>query len=153
VRLTGGIQGTDNFTLFDLAEPIEDTSVSLFVGRSLIETRTGDIDTSLAGAFDTTTERFSDLLTTSTGRACGRTPPARSTCSVCSTSSRARATATTAARSARDSRAPSYIDLEKVRCHAGGGHTDYPRAQDVVPSTVLSDAGILRNRLFSGACS
>lgn len=62
-RLTGGIQGTDNFTLLDLGEPIEGTSVSHFIGRSLIETRTGDIDILVAGAFDTTTGRFSDLLT------------------------------------------------------------------------------------------
>ena len=62
-RLTGGIQGTDHFTLLSLGSPIEGTTVSHFVGRSRIETRTGDIDTIVAGAFDTTTGKFSDLLT------------------------------------------------------------------------------------------
>ena len=64
-RLTGGISGTDNFSmrLDDLSEPLGDTTVSHFVGRSLIETRTGDIDMLVAGAFDTASGRFSDLLT------------------------------------------------------------------------------------------
>jgi hypothetical protein len=62
-RLTGGIQGMDNFTLLSLSEPIEGTSVSHFVGRSLIETRTGAIDTVVSGAFDTASGKFSDLLT------------------------------------------------------------------------------------------
>jgi hypothetical protein len=64
-RLVGGIQGTDNFRmrLADLGEPLAGTTVSHFVGRSLIETRTGDIDMLVAGAFDTASGRFSDLLT------------------------------------------------------------------------------------------
>jgi hypothetical protein len=63
-RLTGGIQGTDNFTLLTLSETHEDTpTVSHFVGRSLIETLRGDIETIVAGAFDLETGRFSDLLT------------------------------------------------------------------------------------------
>lgn len=64
-RLVGGIQGTDNFSMrvSDLSDPIDGTTVSHFVGRSLIETRTGDIDMLVAGAFDTVSGRFSDLLT------------------------------------------------------------------------------------------
>ncbi|MGH8777256.1 MAG: hypothetical protein ACRDWI_19675 [Jiangellaceae bacterium] len=62
-RLTGGLQGTDNFRLEHLSEPLGDTTVSHFVGHSLIETRTGDIDMLVAGAFDTDSGRFSDLLT------------------------------------------------------------------------------------------
>lgn len=64
-RLAGGIRGTDNFSMRfeDLGEPLAGTTVSHFVGRSLIETRTGDIDMLVAGAFDTASGRFSDLLT------------------------------------------------------------------------------------------
>lgn len=63
-RLTGGIQGTDNFTLLSLSDTHPSTpTVSHFVGTSLIETRTGDIDTIVAGAFDTTSGKFSDLIT------------------------------------------------------------------------------------------
>lgn len=67
-RLTGGIQGIDNFTLLSLSDTHPSTpSVSHFVGTSLIETRTGDIDTILAGAFDTTSGKFSDLITITGG--------------------------------------------------------------------------------------
>lgn len=64
-RLVGSIQGTDNFSmrLEDLSEPLAATTVSHFVGHSLIETRTGDIGMLVAGAFDTASGRFSDLLT------------------------------------------------------------------------------------------
>ncbi|MGH3516242.1 MAG: hypothetical protein ACRDQ7_02240 [Haloechinothrix sp.] len=63
-RLTGGIQGTDNFTLLSLSDTHPDTpSVSHFVGESLIETRTGDISTIVSGAFDLETGKFSDLFT------------------------------------------------------------------------------------------
>lgn len=63
-RLTGGIQGIDNFTLLSLSDTHPDTpSVSHFVGTSLIETRTGDISTIVAGAFDLDTGKFSDLIT------------------------------------------------------------------------------------------
>ena len=64
-RLTGGIQGTDRFTMRfdDLSDPIPGTTVSQFVGRSVIETRTGEIDTIVVGAFDTQSGRFSDLFT------------------------------------------------------------------------------------------
>lgn len=63
-RLTGGIQGTDHFTLLSLSATHPSTpSVSHFVGESRIETRTGNIDTIVTGAFDTTTGKFSDLLT------------------------------------------------------------------------------------------
>jgi len=63
-RLTGGIQGTDNFTLLSLSDTHPDTpSVSHFVGESVIETKTGDISTIVAGAFDLETGKFSDLFT------------------------------------------------------------------------------------------
>lgn len=63
-RMTGGIQGIDNFTLLSLSDTHPSTpTVSHFVGTSLIETRTGDIDTIVSGAFDTTSGKFSDLFT------------------------------------------------------------------------------------------
>lgn len=63
-KLTGGIQGTDNFTLLSLSDTHPDTpSVSHLVGESLIETKTGDISTVVSGAFDLDTGRFSDLFT------------------------------------------------------------------------------------------
>lgn len=64
-RLTGGIHGTDRFTMRfeDLSDPIPGTTVSHFVGRSVITTRTGEIDTIVVGAFDTQSGRFSDLFT------------------------------------------------------------------------------------------
>lgn len=63
-RLTGGIQGTDNFTLLSLSDTHPSTpSVRHFIGKSLIETKTGDISTIVSGAFDLDTGRFSDLFT------------------------------------------------------------------------------------------
>jgi len=63
-RLTGGIQGTDHFTLLSLSDTHPNTpSVSHFVGKSLIETKTGDIATIVSGAFDLETGKFSDLFT------------------------------------------------------------------------------------------
>lgn len=63
-RLTGGIQGTDRFTLLSSSPSHETTpTVINFVGESVFETKTGDIELAVSGAFDTESGRFSDLLT------------------------------------------------------------------------------------------
>jgi hypothetical protein len=67
-RLTGGIQGTDTFTLLSLSPTDPSTpTVSHFVGKSVFQTKTGDIQLTVAGAFDTDTGKFSDLLTITGG--------------------------------------------------------------------------------------
>jgi hypothetical protein len=63
-RLTGGIQGTDHFTLLSTSPTDESTpSVINFVGKSVFDTKRGEIELTVSGAFDTETGKFSDLLT------------------------------------------------------------------------------------------
>lgn len=67
-RLTGGIQGTDNFTLLSTSPTDSSTpTVINFVGNSVFDTKTGKINLTVSGAFDTETGKFSDLLTITGG--------------------------------------------------------------------------------------
>lgn len=67
-RLFGGIQGTDNTTLLSVSPTDPSTpTVVHFVGKSVFETKTGDIRLTVSGAFDVATGKFSDLFTVTGG--------------------------------------------------------------------------------------
>lgn len=67
-RLFGGIQGTDSTTLVSVSPTDPSTpTVVHFVGKSIFQTKSGNIHLTVAGAFDLATGRFSDLFTVTGG--------------------------------------------------------------------------------------